>query len=124
MAKSRLKAGWPSLSAAGRGRVTSPKARGLSSPSRWREALLSEGAVRKADLGCPAGAARPNCRMSRLEDVGRAMSEGCGYASRLAKVFSYVNTYHRKEGRGLAGRLTGALAYAKHERLRARFGLT
>ena len=50
----------------GEGQGDIPEGDGVSSPSRRREALLSEGAVRKADLGCPAGAARPRCRRSRL----------------------------------------------------------
>ena len=49
---------------------------------------------------------------------GIGLSDWRGYAGRLAKVFSYVNTYHRKDERGLAGRLVGVRAYAKHECLR------
>ena len=38
---------------------------GVSSPSRRRETLLSKDAVRRANPGGPAGAARPHCRISR-----------------------------------------------------------
>lgn len=57
---------------------------------------------------------------------GIGLGDWRGYAGRLAEVFSYVNTYHRKDGGGLAGRLAAALARMKHERLRGevRFDVT
>ena len=58
--------------------------------------------------------------------AGIGLSDWRGYGGRLAKVFSYVNTYHRKDDRGFAGRLAAALAYVKHECLRGevRFDVT
>lgn len=50
------------------------KAKGLSSPSRRREALLNEGPVRKAGLGGPA--ALPPVTAG---SAGRAMGEGRGF---------------------------------------------
>lgn len=57
---------------------------------------------------------------------GIGLSDWRGYAGRLAKVFSYVNTYYRKDRPGLAGRLAEARAYMMHECLRGevRFDVT
>ena len=57
---------------------------------------------------------------------GIGLSDWRGYAGRLAKVFSYVNTYYRKDRRGLAGKLAEARAYVMRECLwgEMRFDIT